>query len=89
MTSTISVNVLSGLNRFIESPESQPLITDIMTPDWDCTQLIRPQKKSAPSLEIIAISGGGCCENFHNQREAIKLGANKVILKPFSPGNMY
>ena len=77
-------NGRSALDRFITSPNYDLVITDLIMPDADGIGLIQSLRTAAPTLGIIAISGGGRTQKFDLLRMALKLGASEVIRKPFS-----
>lgn len=62
------------------------LVTDIIMPQKEGLELIIELRKSKRDLKIIAISGGvnSFSGNFCYLDTALKLGANKTVLKPFS-----
>lgn len=62
------------------------LVTDIIMPQKEGLELIIELRKAKRNLKIIAISGGvnSYSGNFCYLDTALKLGADKVILKPFS-----
>lgn len=60
------------------------VITDILLPDKDGLELIPQFRKSAPSIKIIAISGGGRLGAKSYLGTAKALGALKTLAKPFS-----
>lgn len=60
------------------------VITDLIMPDTDGLELIQEIRKFAPSLPIIAISGGGRVNANEYLTVAQKFGAAVVLAKPFS-----
>jgi len=62
----------------------QLVITDLIMPDTDGLELIQEIRKFAPSLPIIAISGGGRVNANEYLTVAQKFGAAVVLAKPFS-----
>jgi len=63
--------------------QAQPalVITDIVMPDAEGIETIRELRKAAPTLPILAISGGSTPLYLD---AAGKLGASAVLAKPFS-----
>lgn len=63
------------------------LITDLVMPGTEGMEVIAELRRRRPALKIIAISGGGkigtAADYLHVAR---RLGAAKVLEKPFSPG---
>jgi DNA-binding response OmpR family regulator len=60
------------------------VITDIIMPEMEGLDLIMNIRKIAPGVKIIAISGGGKVDPNLCLKIADKLGADKILLKPFS-----
>jgi len=65
-----------------EPPEL--VVTDLIMPDTDGLELIQEIRKFAPTLPIIAISGGGRVNANEYLTVAQKFGAAVVLAKPFS-----
>ena len=61
------------------------IVTDIIMPDQDGIETILQLRRLAPSIPIIAISGGGRANLSGFLDAAHKLGANSVLQKPFKP----
>ena len=57
------------------------VITDIVMPDMEGIELIRELRREAPTLQILAISGGGPPVFL---RAATALGATAALEKPFA-----
>jgi len=71
-----------GVRRFTaEHPDL--VICDIVMPEQDGIQTICEMRESAPSVPIIAISGGGIDIGSGYLRLAGKLGADSILAKPF------
>jgi len=64
------------------------VITDIIMPEQEGLETIRSLKHSFPALKIIAMSGGGriCSQNYLDM--AIKIGADRILDKPFGRGEL-
>jgi Response regulator containing CheY-like receiver, AAA-type ATPase, and DNA-binding domains len=61
------------------------LITDIVMPNKEGIETIIAARRKAPDLKIIAMSGGGSWMTAQQYLDmASKLGAAKVLPKPFS-----
>jgi|SRR4051812_29330817 CheY-like chemotaxis protein len=61
------------------------VLTDIFMPEQDGIETIVRVRQAYPGLPIIAISGGGYFEEAEDYlRIAERLGAAKVLVKPFS-----
>ncbi len=69
--------------RICEKHNPDLVITDIMMPEKDGIETISHLKLSNPNLAILAISGGGLGMKFPVLEIADKLGADKVLSKPF------
>ncbi len=59
------------------------VITDIFMPEKEGLSTIMDAKKAAPSVKIIAMSGGGRVWNMDALPVALWLGADAVLYKPF------
>jgi CheY-like chemotaxis protein len=83
-------NVLTaqGGRKFIKSGANEPVdvvITDIVMPEGDGFEVIESVKLAHPGTKIIAMSGGGSClPGLENLNLARLLGADEVLLKPFT-----
>lgn len=61
------------------------VITDIIMPNQEGIETIIKLRRLAPDVAIIAMSGGGRTGNRDFLAMAEKLGAAKVMAKPFRP----
>ena len=59
------------------------VITDIVMPETDGIEVIRHIRRRAWPTAIVAISGGGFLCNMDILSYAAKLGASRVLAKPF------
>jgi DNA-binding response OmpR family regulator len=59
------------------------LVTDIVMPDCDGLEMIQLARRHHPALYIIAISGGTPRSELY-LKIGLKLGADEILLKPFS-----
>ena len=59
------------------------VITDIVMPEKDGIEVILHVRERAPSTGVVAISGDGFRGNTGILSYATKLGADKVLAKPF------
>ena len=66
----------------MQSAAPELLITDLVMPDLDGTELIQMSRKQFPHISIIARSGG-CREADLYMRVALKRSANHLLAKPF------
>lgn len=60
------------------------VITDIIMPEKEGLETIIELKQRNPSLNIIAISGGGRTRNLDFLKLADECGADSILTKPFS-----
>ena len=60
------------------------VVTDILMPGMEGIELITHLRKIAPPVKIIAISGGGRVDPNLCLTMARELGADRILLKPFS-----
>lgn len=61
------------------------VITDMLMPDKEGIQTILELQAAHQNIKIIAISGGGATKNMNFLHMAEKVGAQKVLAKPFKP----
>src|SRR4030065_1350682 len=66
------------------TPRPDLLLVDIRMPDLDGFQVIDTAHKYFPDLAIVVMAGFGTVET---AIEALRKGANGLILKPFAEGN--
>jgi CheY-like chemotaxis protein len=71
-----------GLQRFRARP-TDLVITDILMPEKEGLETIIDIRREFPTAKIIAISGGGRAGNLHFLDVAQRLGAQRVLQKPF------
>lgn len=79
---------VEGMERFRSRPADSPLdlvITDIFMPNQEGLATIMELRRGAPSLKIIAISGGGARASLDVLPVAEALGAHRTLRKPFTP----
>jgi DNA-binding NtrC family response regulator len=82
-----SVSEASNGTEGIRSFRSEPadlVITDIVMPDKEGIETIMEMRQMAPSLNIIAISGGGRIGSASYLDLARKLGAVETFSKPIN-----
>jgi CheY-like chemotaxis protein len=79
---TLAVNGQNGLDEFSRRVPDM-VITDIVMPEIEGIETIRVIRASAPTLPIVAISGGGRSVPLDYLRMAQRLGATDVLQKPF------
>jgi len=70
-----------GIDSFRQAP-TDLVITDIVMPDKEGIETIMEIRRMAPSIKIIAISGGGRIRADSYLDLARKLGATKTFSKP-------
>lgn len=64
------------------------VITDILMPEQEGIETILALRKACPTVEILAISGGGRVGNQDFLRLAQTLGASGILKKPFGPDEL-
>ncbi|WP_119460104.1 response regulator [Rhodospirillaceae bacterium SYSU D60014] len=74
---------LMGMNM-LKQMSVDVVITDIFMPVQDGLQTIRELRKSHPKTKILAISGSEWSETYDVLHLAGKLGAHRVLRKPFT-----
>src|SRR3954470_3775739 len=60
------------------------VITDIFMPEGDGFEMLSGLREREPKIPVIAISGGGAREGLDVLSIAERLGAKKVLYKPFA-----
>ncbi|HEY8993552.1 MAG TPA: response regulator [Lacunisphaera sp.] len=84
---TVAPNGRKGLAAFQAAP-ADLVVTDIIMPDMEGLEVIIEFKRRAPGLKIVAMSGGGAAWNSDYLQMAEKLGASRILHKPFSPSDL-
>lgn len=64
------------------------VITDILMPEKEGIETIFELRRNYPGTKVIAISGGGRFEPQTYLDLAGKIGADRTLSKPFSPGHL-
>jgi CheY-like chemotaxis protein len=64
------------------------VITDILMPEKEGIETMRELREHAPSVKIVAISGGGLSHNMLFLDLAKALGADATLAKPFRPADL-
>ena len=72
-----------GLDLF-PATAADLVITDIIMPTQDGLEVIRALQEKQPPVKIIAMSGGGRFAAEHPLDTARRLGAARVLAKPFT-----
>jgi DNA-binding response OmpR family regulator len=69
---------------------SQPdlVITDIIMPEKEGLETIKEIRDRSPQARILAISGGGRLGTMDFLQIARKLGADRILHKPFDPDEL-
>lgn len=70
-----------GLKK-MQTQDFNLVITDIIMPEKDGIETIREIRRTYPSQQIVAISGGSVDVNLDFLEFAEKLGANGILHKP-------
>jgi DNA-binding response OmpR family regulator len=78
-----AANGKEGLDLF-KSAQADLVITDIVMPGKEGTEVLIELRKKTPPVKVIAISGGGRQGTADYLKVAQHLGAAKVLAKPFS-----
>ena len=73
---------------FLAHDHTDLLITDIIMPEMDGVETVRAARRLAPSLPILAISGGGSFAPDDYLGMARAFGATDVLPKPFHPPDL-
>src|SRR5690349_20135697 len=78
-----AANGVEGVSVYRSAP-SDLIITDLIMPEKEGVETILELRSEFPSARIIAISGGGRNGAQDYLAIAAKLGARRVVAKPFS-----
>lgn len=76
-----------GVELFKSAP-TDIIITDINMPGKNGFDAIAEIRAHNPQVRIIAISGGGYTDKVDNLEQAKRLGADRVLKKPFLPSDI-
>ncbi|MBK1839990.1 response regulator [Azospirillum sp. YIM B02556] len=93
-TMTMAGHVAVGARDGVEGMEQfrdravDLVITDIFMPNQEGLATIMELRRNAPTLKIIAISGGGARASLDVLPVAEALGAHRTLRKPFTPGEV-
>jgi DNA-binding response OmpR family regulator len=71
-----------GLKQFI-AHRPNVVVTDIFMPDKEGIETIKELRRIAPTVRIVAISGGGAAHDTVFLEYAKALGADFALVKPF------
>ena len=77
-----AANGVAGLAALRRQPV-ELVITDIIMPEMEGVETVMCIRQEFPHIRVIAISGGGRTGNFDFLATAEKLGAVRVLQKPF------
>lgn len=80
-TVAVAMNGRDGLNSLSEA-EPDLVITDIFMPEKDGFETVWEIHKDHPGIKVIAISGGGHCQNADLLSHIKRFGANAILKKP-------
>ena len=64
------------------------VVTDMIMPRKEGIETIVELKRAHPEIGVVAISGGGRTKNYQFLELAKSLGADSVLQKPFTVGNL-
>lgn len=64
------------------------VITDLIMPGGEGTELISKIRETAPGTRIIAMSGGARLGNPNILQEALLAGADRILAKPFQSSEL-
>lgn len=76
-------NGAEGMQRFRMAP-ADLVITDVFMPDQDGIETIQQLREEFPAARILAISGGSVASTSGTLRDALLLGADATLAKPFT-----
>lgn len=81
-------NGLEGLQH-LEALAIELVLTDIIMPVMNGIDFIKQARLLRPSLNVIAMSGGGRTDNTDHLQAARAYGVNVTLRKPFRAGDLY
>jgi YesN/AraC family two-component response regulator len=61
------------------------VVTDIVMPEPDGLEILMELRRRFPAVKVVVMSGGGRWGTFHLLDIAHKLGASRILAKPFRP----
>ncbi|MEI6210103.1 MAG: response regulator [bacterium] len=73
----------SGLRAYREE-RADLVILDMFMPDMDGLETLRDLRRLDPDARVLAMSGGGGRNNLQVLQSAARIGADSLILKPFT-----
>ena len=71
----------TGLN-VVRDRHVEVVITDLIMPNMDGTEVIRDLRRDVPAVKIIALSGRGGISIKANLDRALLTGADRALMKP-------
>ena len=74
--------------RVFRAKPAQVLITDLIMPDKEGIETIQEFRRSNTPVKIVAMSGGGRLDQNMYLSMAKKIGADRVLSKPFMPQDL-
>jgi DNA-binding response OmpR family regulator len=77
-----AANGKKGMEQFA-TYRPEVVVTDLLMPEQEGIETIRELRRIAPSLRIVAMSGGGTDNDLIFLGMAKALGADAVLAKPF------
>lgn len=78
-----AVNGAEGMQRYRTAP-ADLVITDVFMPDQDGIETIQQLREEFPAARILAISGGSLGGTSGTLTDALLLGADATLAKPFT-----
>jgi DNA-binding response OmpR family regulator len=87
LTSIEAANGTDGLSLY-KSKRPCLVITDILMPYKEGLETIAHIRSLSAEAKIIAMSSGGKTQNMSFLKLSLKLGANRILSKPFKPGEL-
>lgn len=79
------IEAVNGKKGMLQFAAHRPdvVVTDLLMPEQEGIETIRELRRIAPSLRIVAMSGGGTDNDMMFLGMAKALGADAVLAKPF------
>ena len=76
-------NGVQGVHAYRDEPADLVLL-DMYMPEMDGLEAMRELRQIDPKVRIVAMTGGGSHNNMNILRSALFMGADKLLLKPFT-----
>lgn len=76
-----------GVQAYRDDPADLVLL-DMFMPEMDGFEAMRELRQIDPKVRIVAMTGGGSRNNMNILKSALLMGADKLLLKPFTAAEL-